>query len=291
MEEAGWQQRQAWWGWKTKEENGPEFGIRCHWQVTLIELGRHGSKSVFIHLHVDWIPREIWSKFCVQWKLQGHLSRHSNIRGWDRDRKWKDQCGLWCTRRMKITGKLKRRSTYILKVWWEVRYTLDEPAHHRNPDRYGAGSIINNCWLIIYWMIINQDLLTFCDCKLCWLMNENCDTRCNIFTKRSKDIFFYWKRFILIEDWKDYFNINRLKISHKCPCSLCICICLVCCNCSPGFVLFKKMYLLFSSQFSMQHLYIYTDDHQNTCVTCLQLHSCKQRNKFGNDTHSEFLQD
>lgn len=34
---------------RKKYENGPEFGLPCHWRVTLIELGRRGSKSVFIN--------------------------------------------------------------------------------------------------------------------------------------------------------------------------------------------------------------------------------------------------
>lgn len=42
-------------------KNGLVFGIVQHWEVTLIELGRHGSNLVFINLRVHWISCEIWS--------------------------------------------------------------------------------------------------------------------------------------------------------------------------------------------------------------------------------------
>lgn len=42
-------------------KKGLVFGMVWPWEVTLIELGRHGSNSVFINLRVHWISCEIWS--------------------------------------------------------------------------------------------------------------------------------------------------------------------------------------------------------------------------------------
>lgn len=46
-------------GTERSEKNGLVFGKVWPWDVTLIELGRHGSNSVFINLRVHWISCEI----------------------------------------------------------------------------------------------------------------------------------------------------------------------------------------------------------------------------------------
>lgn len=48
-------------GTERSGKNGLVFGIVRPWEVTLIELGRHGSNSVFINSHMHWISCEIWS--------------------------------------------------------------------------------------------------------------------------------------------------------------------------------------------------------------------------------------
>lgn len=48
-------------GTERSGKNGLVFGIARPWEVTLIELGRHGSNSVFINSHMRWISCENWS--------------------------------------------------------------------------------------------------------------------------------------------------------------------------------------------------------------------------------------
>lgn len=48
-------------GTERSGKNGLVFGIARPWEVTLIELGRHGSNFVFINSCVHWISCEIWS--------------------------------------------------------------------------------------------------------------------------------------------------------------------------------------------------------------------------------------
>lgn len=57
--------------WK---KNGLVFGMVGPWEVTLIELGRHGSNSVFINSRVHWISCEIWSLNVVVCKESSEAS-------------------------------------------------------------------------------------------------------------------------------------------------------------------------------------------------------------------------